>query len=77
MPQGGVLGAAAILLYASYIPDILDQIIATFVDYSVILAVGNDCDVASRQLQIFMNKICEYTRKWKIKLSVSPCEIHE
>lgn len=71
VPQGSVLGPVLYLLYTSDIPKIEHQTIATFADDTAILAVGDESDEVTRKLQESINKINDWTIKWRIKLNES------
>lgn len=71
VPQGSVLGPILFLLYTSDIPELENHTMATFADDTAILAVGRTNEESTEKLQIGINKICEWTTKWRIKLNES------
>ena len=71
VPQGSVLGPVLYLLYTCDIPTLENDTIATFADDTAILAVGKTSEEATEKLQIAVNKIHDWTRKWRIRLNES------
>lgn len=69
VPQGSVLGPILYLLYTSDIPTMNEGTIATFADDTAILAVGNNVEEATRKLQNITNQVCNWTKRWRIKLN--------
>ena len=67
--QGSVLDPALYLLYTCDIPTIEIGTIATFADDTAILAVGETIKDTTGKPQTSVNKIYEWTRKWRIKLN--------
>ena len=64
-----MLGPVLYLLYTCDIPTIEMGTIVTFADDTAILAVGETIEDAIEKLQTSVNKIHEWTRKWRIKLN--------
>ncbi|CAG9828874.1 unnamed protein product [Diabrotica balteata] len=58
VPQGSVLG-----------PELEQNTIATFADDTAILAIRDTSEEATDKLQLSVNKIHNWTRKWRIKLN--------
>lgn len=71
VPQGSVLGPVLYLLYTCDIPKLEDNIIATFADDTAIMAVGSTHEEAAVKVQKAMNKVYNWTTKWRIKLNES------
>lgn len=71
VPQGSVLGPVLYLLYTSDIPALENNTIATFADDTAIMAVGSTHAEAAEKVQAAVNKIHDWTRKWRIKLNES------
>lgn len=69
VPQGSVLGPTLYLLYTADIPKCKDTKIATFADDTCILATGINTRYATIKLQHSLNKVSEWTKKWRIKLN--------
>ena len=71
VPQGSVLGPFLYLIFTNDIPQPDETIIATFADDTAILAVGNTIEESTNKLQRSINKIYNWTSKWRIKLNES------
>lgn len=69
VPQGSVIGLLLYLLYTYDIPQPSGMTVATFADETAILAVGNSEEEATNKLQKAINKINNWTKKWRIKLN--------
>lgn len=71
VPQGSVLGPILYLLYTCDIPETKNSIIATFADDTAIMATGVTHKEAVEKVQIAINAITDWTKKWRIKLNES------
>lgn len=71
VPQGSVLGPVLYLLYTCDIPELENNIIATFADDTAIMAIGCTHAEATEKVQMAVNQVYEWTNKWKIKLNES------
>lgn len=69
VPQGSVLGPILYLLYTNDLPTLEQNTVATFADDTAIMAVGENNTVSTRKLQVAVNKVQEWTKKWRIKLN--------
>lgn len=69
VPQGSVLGPVLYLLYTCDIPELENNTIATFADDTAIMATGDSHEEAVEKIQSAVNKICEWTKKWRVKLN--------
>lgn len=69
VPQGSVLGPILYLIYTSDIPQLEQDTIATFADDTAVLAVGKTHEEAANKLQISVNQIHNWTKRWRIKLN--------
>ncbi len=71
VPQGSVLGPVLYLLFTSDIPTTENNTIATFADDTAIMSVGENYDDSIAKVQVAINQIESWTKKWKIKLNES------
>lgn len=71
VPQGSVLGPILYLLYTGDLPELENSTLATFADDTAILAVGKDNVESTQKLQCAVNKIFDWTIKWRMKLNES------
>lgn len=71
VPQGSVLGPILYLLYTSDLPTLDNNIVATFADDTAIMSVSESLEISSQNLQIAVNQIQQWTKKWRIKLNES------
>lgn len=71
VPQGSVLGPTLYLLYTCDIPHLENNTIATFADDTAIMAIGATHEEAVVKVQSAIDKISEWTKKWRIKLNES------
>lgn len=69
VPQGSVLGPVLYLLFTSDIPNLEENTTATFADDTALLAVDSDVGIATAKLQRSVNKIQDWTKKWRMKLN--------
>lgn len=69
VPQGSILGPTLYLLYTSDIPKTVGTKMATFADDTSILATGINTRYATIKLQSAINKVHDWTKKWRIKLN--------
>lgn len=71
VPQGSVLGPVLYLLYTRDIPVMANTTIATFADDTAVMAVAENVEDATNKIQNSVNKITNWTKKWRIKLNES------
>ena len=71
VPQGSVLGPLLFLLYTSDLPQDEDTVIATFADDTGVFGVGDTVEDATQKTQKTLEKINNWTKKWRIQLNAS------
>ncbi len=71
VPQGSVLGPIFYILYTVHIPETKSTVTVTFADDTAILSPHKDYETATENLQEAVNKLTEWTTKWKIRLNSS------
>lgn len=69
VPQGSVLGPILYLLYTRDIPVNENSVMATFADDTAILAVDKGVETATMKLQHAVNRVRDWTQRWRIKLN--------
>lgn len=69
--QGSVLGPVLYPHFTRDVPKARNTVIAMFADDTAILSVGNNIGEATNRLQIAVNKISNWAKRWRIKLNES------
>lgn len=69
VPQGSVLGPMLYLLFTADIPKGKSTTMATFADDTAILSVNSCLAKATKNLQLALDDISEWTKKWRIKIN--------
>ena len=75
VPQGSVLGPILYLIYTSDVPRCRGTTIATFADDTAILSTGTTIEEATNKLQNAINKVTNWTKKWRIKLNENKSQL--
>lgn len=65
VPQVNVFSPSLYLMYTADIPTTENTITAKFADNIGILAVNNSQEEATKNLELVIDKIVEWTRRWK------------
>lgn len=71
VPQGSILGPLLYVLYTADIPTTDNTDLATFADDTAILASHSKHDVAMARLQEAVDKIANWTKRWRIKINAA------
>ena len=71
VPQGSVLGPVLYTIFTSDLPQAPGITVATFADDTAVLASDKDPKEASRTLQLGLDNIDKWLRKWRIRASAS------
>jgi hypothetical protein len=74
VPQGSVLGPALFNIFLNDIPEFPKTKLALFADDTAIYAHSFSAVVAAKQIQIHIDILVEYYKKWKITLNSSKSE---
>lgn len=69
VPQGSVLGPVLYLLYTADIPTNRNSTTAMFADDTAILTTNKDQQTAADQIQITLNNISMWLKRWKIRVN--------
>jgi len=65
VPQGGILSP---FLFNIYVAD-QQTIVADYADDKVILSINDDPVIASSNLQVHLNHLSEWYKKWRVKMN--------
>lgn len=73
VPQGSILGPLLYVIFTRDLPSSQGCEIATFADDTAVIAVNDDPKTASKLLQINLNKLEQWFKKWRIKVNSAKC----
>lgn len=71
VPQGSVLSPTLFLIYAADAPTTIGTTMAMFADDTAILATANSYPDANDKLQLSLNALNKWTKKWRIQINPS------
>lgn len=71
VPQGSVLGPHLYVLYTHDLPVIEDGMCGTFADDTTYLCSDKDPQVASQKIQIHLNKVEKWCKKWNLRINAN------
>lgn len=74
VPQGSVLGPVIFSYFMNDIPKFKQTNLAVYADDTAIYSHSFNAQVATKQTQIHANLVCEFAKKWKIKLNNNKTE---
>ena len=74
VPQGSVLGPVLFITFINDLPDTVSGLVKIFADDSKIYsAVGEDQQ--QQNLQYDLDKLCDWSRKWKLSFNATKCKV--
>jgi hypothetical protein len=69
VPQGSVLGPFLYTIYTADIPQQDSTDMSTFADDTAVLSRHANINVATANLQTHLNRLANWTRKWRLKIN--------
>jgi hypothetical protein len=75
VPQGSILGPRLFTIYIHDLPEFAKTSTALFADDTAVYAHSHHAQVAGRQLQIHVNMLEQYYKKWNITINPEKTEV--
>jgi hypothetical protein len=74
VPQGSVLGPVLFLIFINDLPDVVQGLVKIFADDTKLFN-GVTCEEDSKQIQLDLDHLCDWSRKWSLYFNASKCKV--